>query len=279
MTFDELFSLTPAPGTLGCWIAPGAPQTDEPRLFGGMLIGQAIVAASAGTKACHSLHALFISVGKKAAPFDISIEPTRDGRSFATRRVEIRQRDLLLLAGHTSHHDGDEGPDHQFAMPDLPHPESLEDQRTIRARHAAARGETAPRYLAEDMLDARPVELPPRPPGEPGPARAIWFRPRRPIQGGPAIHRAAIGFASDLGLVRAGLVAHRRSGGGGVQAASLDHSLWFHREASANDWMLHVQRSPNTAHGRGLSSAEIYSRDGTLVASAAQEFLARHLRG
>ena len=282
MTFDELFALSPAAGheaDAARWMAPGAPPTDEPRLFGGVLIAQAIVAASHGTKACHALHAFFVGVGETPTPFEVAVERTRDGRSFATRRVEIRQDGRLLLAGHTSHSDGDDGPDHQFAMPDLPPPETLEDQRATRTRNAEARGGKTRRYLAEEMLDFRPIELPPGAPGSSGPVRAIWFRPRTPIEGGPAMHRAAIGFASDLALVHAGLLAHRRAGGGQLQAASLDHSLWFHREASANDWMLHVQRSPSAARGRGLARAEIYSRDGTLVASVAQEFLARYVRG
>ncbi len=281
MTFDELFALTPesaAASGAARWTAPGTPPTEEARLFGGLLIGQAIVAASAATKACHSLHALFIGVGGKSAPFDIEVQRTRDGNSFATRRVEIRQGDRLLLAGYTSHHDGDDGPDYQSAMPDLPPPEALQDQRITRARHAEARGQAARRYLAEEMLEARPVELPPVPKGGGAPARAIWFRPRAAIAGGAAIHRAAIGFASDFGLVHAGLLAHGRAGGGPVQAASLDHSLWFHRAATADEWMLHVQHAPSVAHGRGLSRAEIYRRDGTLVASVAQEFLARHQR-
>ncbi len=276
MTFDELFALAPASG--GGLAAPAVPRTGEPRLFGGVLIAQAILAACRQTRRCHALHTFFISVGEMEVGFDISVERTRDGGSFATRRVEIRQGERLLLAGYSSHHDGDDGPAHQSAMPDLPPPEGLEDQSIVRAREADARGKTSRRYLAETMLDVRPVELPPVPPGGEQPARAIWFRPRSPVTGGSAMHQAVIGFASDMGLVHVGLLNHFRAGGGPLQAASLDHSIWFHREASADDWMLHVQRSPNAAHGRGLSRAQVFTRDGTLVASVAQEFLARTQR-
>jgi acyl-CoA thioesterase-2 len=276
VTFDELFELKPAGA--GQWIAPGAPQTDERRLFGGLLIGQAIVSASKETRRCHALHAFFIGVGGMQEPFEIDVEPTRDGGSFATRRVEIRHRQKLLLAAYSSHHDGDSGPDNQVAMPRMPAPEDLEDQRITRGRRAEGRSEPARRYLAEDLLDARPVELPPLPPGSDQPGRAIWFRPRQPIRGGVEMHQAAIGFASDLGLVHVGLLAHFRASRFPVQSASLDHSIWFHREASANDWMLHVQSARVAAVGRGLSQSAIYTRDGRLVASASQEFLARRQR-
>ena len=163
-------------------------------------------------------------------------------------------------------------------MPDMPPPEGLEDQRVTRARNAEARGKRFRRFLPGEMLDARPVELPPVEPGSEQAARAIWFRPRAPLGGGLAMHRAVIGFASDMGLVHVGLLQHARAGGAPLQAASLDHSVWFHRDADANDWMLHVQRAPAMAHGRGLSRAQVFSRDGRLVASVAQEFLARTMR-
>ena len=277
MDFDELFAL--APCGAGRWTAPAAPLTGEKRLFGGTLIGQAIVAASAGTRRCHSLHALFIGVGAMQHPFDVAVETTRNGGSFATRRVEIAQQDKLLLAAYTSHHDGDDGPAHQLAMPELPPPEWLDDQRLIRAKAAAARGTVTRHYLTDEMLDARPVELPPAASGPATPTRAIWFKARAPITGGPDIHRAAIGFASDMGLIHAGLLEHFRGGGFPVQAASLDHSIWFHRDADANGWLLQVQSAQVAALGRGLSRADIYTRDGTLVASATQEFLARRQRG
>ena len=275
MTFDELFTLT---GSGGGLTGPAVPRTHEPRLYGGVLIGQAIVAASAGTRRCHALHGFFIGVGLMQMPFDIAVERTRDGGSFSTRRVEIRQSDKLLWAGYSSHHDGDEGPSHAMAMPDVPPPEALEEQTVTRDRAAVARGKPPRRFLPEVMLDARPVELPPAPPGAAAPARAIWVRPRTPVEGDAALHQAVMGFASDMGLVHVGLLAHRRAAGGPLQAASLDHSMWFHREASANEWMLHVHRSPSAAHGRGYSQAGVFSRDGVLVASVTQEFLARNER-
>ena len=274
MSFDELFALAPAGADR--WTAPQPPQTDEPRLFGGLLLGHAIVAASMGTTRCHALHALFIGAGSKAAAMELAVTRTRDGRSYATRQVELRQEERLLLTGLTSHHEGDEGPEHQIQMPDLPGPETLEDQRVLRARHAEARGRTARNYLGEVMMDARPIEMPlDQAQGVEG-RRAVWFKPRQPIRGGTAVHQAAIAFASDMGLVHVGMQAHNTLGDRGpLQATSLDHSLWFHSDGLANDWMLHVQRAPIATQGRGLAHASIFTRDGRLVASAAQEFMAR----
>ncbi len=285
MTFDELFAFEPAPDDAAApsgqsaWIAPGAPATDEPRLFGGVLIGQAIAAASLGTRRCHALHGLFISVGFKEQPFQIAVDRTRDGGSFSSRRVEIRQHDRLLFAGYSSHHDGDQGPEHQAAMPDLPEPDQLEERRMTRTGGPGAATGAGPRYLPYVMLDARPVPtsaIRPRQDGEP--IQAVWFRPRDPIRGGPEIHQAAIGFASDMGLVHVGLQPHTGKGRE-LQAASLDHAIWFHRQASANDWLLHVQSSPTAGHGRGFSQATVFTQGGVLVASVAQEFLARRKRG
>ena len=274
MTFDELFALSLAGAD--AWTAPIPPQTEEPRLFGGLLLGHAMAAMSKGVGPCHSLHALFVGAGSKSTPLDLAVTRTRDGRRYATRHLDLRQDGRLLLVAFSSHHGGDEGPDHQIAMPVVPEPEALEDQQLVRVRHAEALGKPARRYLAEAMLDARPVDLPlGREQGIEG-RRAIWFRPRRPIAGGAAVHQAVIAFASDMGLVHVGLQSHNVVGDRSpLQATSLDHALWFHREASADDWMLHVQRSPIIANGRGLSHAAIFTREGRLVASAAQEFLAR----
>ena len=270
MDFNDL--LTPTRTTDTTWTAPGVPPTDEPRLFGGLLIAQAILAASAGAPACHALHAFFIGVGAKEQPFDIAVARTRDGRSFATRHVEISQAGRLLLAGHTSHHDGDPGPAHQADMPDLPPPERLEEQQVLRARRAVAAGRPPRTYLLDVMLDVRPVELPQT---ASHPERALWFRPRTAFRGDAAMHRAVIGFASDVGLVQVGLLQHGRNENPAIQAASLDHSMWFHGDLDASDWLLHVQHSPVARGGRGLSLGSVFSRDGRLVASVAQEILAR----
>ena len=193
--------------------------------------------------------------------------------------MRISQEGRLLLLAMTSHHrGGDDGPEHQIAMPDVPPPEALEDQQRVRDARAQAKGRPFRRYLSEEMLDARPVEMPlGRDAGIEG-RRALWFRPRRPIAGGEAVHQAAVAFASDMGLVQVGLQAHNTVGDRSpLQVTSLDHAIWFHREVSCDDWLLQVQRSPVAAYGRGLAHGAIFTRDGRLVASTTQEFLARRL--
>ena len=277
ITFDALFAL--GDEVDGVRPIPGAPDTDEKRLFGGLLLGQAVVAASADGRRCHSLHALFLRGGRKDERFAVAVERLRDGASFAARRVRIAQRGESLLEAFSSHHGGDSGPDYQLAMPSVAPPEELEDQRARRRRDAAEAGRAAPDYLAERLLDARPVEQgldPAR--GREG-RRAVWVRPRTPISGGRAVHQAAVAFASDLGLVPVGLQAHLAVGDGSwLDVTSLDHAIWFHRETTANEWLLQVQRGPVLTGGRGLARSSIFSRDGRLVASAAQEFLARTAR-
>ena len=266
MDFPHLLGLTRTGDT--AWIAPGLPRSDEPRPFGGALVAQAILAASDGAPACHALHAFFIRAGEKEQPFDISVTRTRDGRSFATRQFEVTQAGRLLLAGHSSHHDGDCGPAHQAEMPDVPPPEALENQAAARAKS----GRPPRTYLLDMMLDVRAVE---QPQAAGHPRRALWFRPRVAFQGSASLHRAVIGFASDVGLVRVGLLPHGSTQDAAIQAASLDHSIWFHGEAAADDWLLPVQHSPVAQQGRGLSLGAIFSRQGRLVASVAQEFLCR----
>ena len=273
MTFDDLFTLTRT-GT-DRWTAPGAPFTDERCVFGGLVIGQAIVAASVQTRRCHAIHAFFIGMGAKGEPFEIAVERKRDGGSFSTRHVEICQGERLLLTAYSSHHDGNDGPQHQAGMPDVPGPDGLENWFEANARQAQSSGKPPRQYLANLMLEVRAVPPLLRGSNAGDMAGAFWMRSLKPILGGPSIHQAAIAFASDLGPVRAGLQQHSKEEIAGLQTASLDHSLWFHREAAFEDWMLYVLRSPVATNGRGLSLGSIFTRDGSLVASVAQEFLAR----
>ncbi len=272
MTFDDLFTLT-ATGS-DQWTAPGAPATDERVVFGGLVVGQAVMAVSQETRRCHALHAFFIGGGDKQRTFEIKVERTRDGGTFATRQFQIRQGERLLLAGYSSHHDGNEGPEHQIAMPDAPGPETL-TSNDVMLRMLDAQGGPRRHYLADEVLEIRQRDRSDLPSAT-GAAHVMWFRSRTPIQGGDAVHQAAIAFASDVGLVRAGLLPHARTQSAALQVASLDHSIWFHREAQVDgDWMLYVMQSPILRHGRGLSYGAIFTRTGELVASVAQEFLAR----
>ena len=272
MTFDEVFALTT--DDKGGWTAPGAPPTDERMVFGGLVIGQAVVATSLQARRLHALHAFFIGMGAKQQKFEIAVERTRDGGTFDTRRFGVTQGERLLMAGYSSHHEGNEGPAHQVRMPAAPPPESAEDFAMIRRRVCIQNGRPVQEFLFEWLLDMRRVELPEEERTS-GVVHAVWFRARDPIRGGNEIHQAAIGFASDVGLVYTGLQHHPRSEGK-LQTASLDHSIWFHRDSRADEWLLHVMHSPVTGSGRGLSHGAIFNGKGQLVASVAQEFLARN---
>ena len=275
MTLSDLLTLTPvAPGV---WTAPGAPPTNERVVFGGLVVAQAVLAASVDTRPLHSLHAFFIGGGEKERPFEIHVERSRDGGSFSTRHVEIHQGERLLLAAYTSHHEGDQGPEHQVTMPKVTAPEKLEDFSLARRRRDEQAGRVPRHYIADQLLDVRHVEesnfLP-----HSDATMAVWFRCRDQVVGDHAMHQAAIAFASDVPLVHVGLKHHWQPGGPPMQTASLDHSLWFHRDAQADEWLLYTLDSPIVRNGRGLSRGMIFNRDGQLVASVAQEFLARSNR-
>lgn len=261
--------------------AGAASGTDEKRTFGGVLLGQAVVAAArtAGGLQCHTFLALFVAGGMATDPAVCAVTRLRDGRSFISRAVNVRQGDQLLLSGLASFHGGDTGPEHQIVMPDARPPEGLEDQRSIRRRRAAARGVAARRYASEELLDSRPVDLHPDLSNGIEGRRYVWFRSRTGLPDDPVLHQGAIAFASDAGLVHVGTLPHAVLGAGTrLDFASLDHTIRFHRAARADQWLLHVQRAPVAAAGRGLASGTIFTIDGTLVATVTQEFLLRDAR-
>jgi acyl-CoA thioesterase-2 len=257
----------------------GSPLGEERRIFGGQLIGQSLIAAARSVDKghCNSLHSNFVSAGDLEHPLQIDVGRVRDGRSFATRKVAVLQEERLIFSASLSFHEGDPGPEHQLGMPDLPPPEEVEDQRERRRRNAEERGTTMRVFSAEQVIDARPVELPvSRDSGGIEGRRCLWFRSRDTLPDDPAVHQAAIAYASDMGLVHVGIRPHLELGEGErLDTASLDHAIWFHRPARADEWLLHVERSPVAANGRGLSFGSIFRRDGQLVASVAQEILVR----
>jgi len=264
----------------GRCIGPAA-GTDEKRTFGGVLLGQGLAASarSADGLPCHSFHALFVAGGVVAEPAQISVSCLRDGRSFKSRSIAIAQGDRLILSALASFHNGDAGPEHQVAMPDVGLPHTLEDQRELRWRNAAARGRPVRRYASEEMLDARSVDLPINTTHGMEGQRYVWFRSRWPLSDDPVLHQAVIAFASDAGMVHVGTLPHNSLGTGTrLDFASLDHTIRFHCAARADGWLLHVQHSPVAVAGRGLARGTIFDAAGTLVATVTQEFLLRYAR-
>ena len=253
----------------------------EGRVFGGQVIAQALQAAQRSTgsdKVAHSLHAYFMRPGSEDHPIIYRVVRDFEGRSFATRRVIALQRGAPILNLAASFQLPEEGLAHQAAMPDVPPPEALRPDREVRAEMAAEVPERFRRHLARP----RPIELRSvhqrsfvnPPPAEP--AQAIWFRAAAPIGGDPALHRAVLAYASDMGLLGTAMMPHGVSWmHPGMQTASLDHALWLHEAFRADDWLLYHTDSPWAGHARGFNRGSIFTRDGRLVASVAQEGLIR----
>jgi len=253
----------------------------EGRVFGGQVIAQALQAAQRSTgddKVAHSLHAYFMRPGSEDHPIVYRVNRDFDGRSFATRRVVALQRGKPILNLAASFQAPEDGLTHQDAMPDVPSPDDLRPDREARA----ALVEEVPNRFRRQVLRQRPIEtrsVRPRglvtsPPAEP--RQAIWFRAAAPLPDDPALHRAVLAYASDMGLLGTAMMPH---GIGwmnpALQSASLDHALWLHEAFRADDWLLYATDSPWTGHARGFNRGRIFSRDGRLVASTAQEGLLR----
>ena len=251
------------------------------RTFGGLFAAHALAAAASTVDrlVCHSMHLLFLRPGDAEVATRILVDRLRDGGRFASRQVRIEQKGAELVRGFLSFHLGDTGPAHAICPPQAPLPEDLIDQRTIRRESANDLGRAAKDSIVETVLDLRPVEMrADRSNGIEG-RRMLWFRARTPPGPNAQASYALMAFASDVGLVHTGLMVHNELGRGSpLNATSLDHAIWFHREVKADDWMLFVQSSPVMAGGRGLTGGAIFDRGGVLIASVAQEILARDRR-
>lgn len=251
------------------------------RLFGGQVIAQALVAASrtvTDDRPPHSLHAYFMREGDIDVPVVYQVERDRDGKSFSTRRVIAIQHGRPIFNMAASFQVEEKGLEHQFDMPDVPDPETLMSDMDWRHQFA---DEVPPVHL-ERFLQERPIEfrrVDPAVPGRAGPRsphQNIWFKAMAPLPDDPALHRCMLAYASDMTLLSTSQLPHDiawwdRS----MQIASLDHALWFHAPFRVDDWLLYVQDSPRTSGARGFSRGMIYSREGILVASVAQEGLIR----
>jgi acyl-CoA thioesterase II len=252
------------------------------RVFGGQVLAQALVAARRTVadplRHAHSLHAYFILAGDLSVPIVYLVEVLRDGGSFATRRVTAIQHGRAIFNLSASFHVGAAGVEHQLPAPDAPAPETLTPELE-RIRALADRiPETARAVLTQDRpLDFRPVNLPnPLHPEPVPPYRHAWFRAVAPLPDDPLLHQAALAYASDYGLLATVLQPHAVGvRDPRVQVASLDHALWFHRPFRVDEWLLYEVDAPIATGGRGFARGRIYTREGVLVASSAQEGLTR----
>jgi acyl-CoA thioesterase-2 len=249
-------------------------------VFGGQVLGQALLAADATVEGrrAHSLHAYFLLAGDPQAPIVYEVERIRDGRSFATRRVVAVQHGRAIFNMAVSFQVDEEGLDHHAAMPDVPGPEGLpsgsELYRQIADQLPESHREALTAELPIEMRPVLPRDLlnPERRP----PQRQVWLRTVGALPDDPALHQAMLAYASDFTLLATALYPHGLSFfNPEVQALSLDHAMWFHRPFRMDDWLLYAMDSPSASAGRGLGRGSIFTREGRLVASVAQEGVIR----
>jgi acyl-CoA thioesterase II len=257
-----------------------SPQVGWQRVFGGQVIGQALVAAcrTVAGRPPHSMHAYFLLPGDPKVPILYEVDRIRDGRSFTTRRVVAIQHGQAIFSMSVSFHVDEPSLTHQAPMPEVPPPEQLPNENQAKEWVLANMPEPIRRYYElERPIEMRPVEYTRYLGQKFENARFhVWIRTTGQLPDDPAIHQCVLAYASDWTLLDTALVPHGRSlFEREFMAASLDHALWFHRKFRADDWLLYAQDSPNLAGARGFSRGLIFARDGTLVASVAQEGLVR----
>ena len=260
-----------------------SPQVGWQRVFGGLVVAQALVAAQRTVfgRAPHSLHGYFLLPGDPLAPIVYEVDRLRDGKSFTTRRCNAIQHGYAIFSLSASFQIEEAGPEHAVVMPDAPPPETLPSEAELIETFGGLMPEPIRRWFAS----ARPIETRPADPthfvrrGPGAPVQNVWLRAAAPLPDDPAIHRAVLAYLSDMTLLDTALIAHGHYVfDKSLQVASIDHSLWFHRPFRADEWLLFVQESPNASGARGLTRGLLFSRDGRLVASAAQEGLMRPSR-
>jgi acyl-CoA thioesterase-2 len=251
------------------------------RLFGGHVLAQALSSASRTVQQgwlVHSLHAYFLRPGAVDAQILYEVDRIRDGASFATRRVVARQRGEAIFNLSGSFHKEEQGFEHQLPMPEVPGPDELRSELDLRREVADKVPEAfRERWLRERPIETRPVEATNLlEPEVREPVRHLWIRTCHSVPDDPALHRWLLAYASDFALLGTTLLPHRVPFmGRGMQVASLDHAMWFHRDVKVDDWLLYAMDSPSASNAVGFNRGTIFNRDGFLVASVAQEALIR----
>ncbi|HTV33272.1 MAG TPA: acyl-CoA thioesterase II [Methylocella sp.] len=260
-----------------------SPQVGWQRVFGGLVVAQALVAAARTVegRSPHSLHGYFLLAGDPAVPIIYEVDRIRDGKSFTTRRCNAIQHGRAIFSLSASFQIEEQGLEHAFRMPSVAQPENLPSESELLTRYGDTVPEAIRRWFSEPRpIEIRPVELARYVRHEAGALEQyVWLRATGPLPDDPAIHRAVLAYLSDMTLLDAALGAHGHSVfDTGLQVASLDHALWFHRPFRADEWLLYAQDSPSSSGARGLSRGLLFSKAGSLVASVSQEGLMRAVR-
>src|SRR5476651_662978 len=260
-----------------------SPQVGWQRVFGGQVIGQALVAAvrTVESRPIYSMHAYFLLPGDPKVPIIYDVDRMRDGKSFTTRRVTARQHGHPIFSMLASFHTDEPGLDHQAKMPDVPGPDTLPSEAEVREKILPTMPDPVRRYHERERpIELRPVEFERYRGKKFSDGKFhVWIKATGRLPDDPAIHRCVLAYTSDMGLLDTALVPHGRTlFEKEFMAASLDHALWLHRPFRADEWLLFAQDSPNLHGSRGFARGLIFTRDGTLVASVAQEGLVRQRR-
>jgi acyl-CoA thioesterase-2 len=261
-----------------------SPQQGWQRVFGGQVLGQALVAAVRTvepSRIAHSLHAYFLLGGDPKVPIIYQVERVRDGRSFTTRRVTGIQHGRPMFAMSVSFHDAEPGLEYHSEMPKVPMPEDLPSESQLREKLLPHVPDNIRTYWERERpIEMRPIDLSryvsreKRPPEQ-----YIWMRASGALPDQLPLHQCVLAYASDFSLLDTALIAHGKlMFDKDIQLASLDHALWFHRPFRADEWLLYAQDSPSSHGARGFCRGSIFTRDGTLVASVCQEGLMREMR-
>ncbi len=256
-----------------------SPKDRLQRVFGGQVLGQALSAAGRTVEGrrCHSFHAYFLRAGDPKAPILYEVDRSRDGASFSSRRVVAIQHGRQIFNLAASFQIDEKGYDHQFDMPAAPPPDELVDERELRLREI----DKVPAEARAWILRPQPIEIRPVNPlpmfgrGKRAPFDDVWIRASGPLPDDAAVHQAVLAYASDMTLLDTALLPHGVDWHSGIQMASLDHAMWFHRPFRMDDWLLYAQDSPSSSGARGFNRGSIFARDGKLVASVTQEGLMR----
>jgi acyl-CoA thioesterase-2 len=261
-----------------------SPHDGRPRIFGGLVAAQSLIAAcrTVEGRLAHSLHGYFLREGDTSIPVIYYVDRIRDGRSFATRRVVAKQYGKAIFNMSVSFQAPEEGLEHQRPMPDAPPPESVPSNlERLRAYQERSSNPAIDFLLRLDRpIERREVDhVDLLDPVAYSGTQRMWFRADGELEDDPVLHQAVLTYASDYGLLESSFNTHGHSFlTDQLIIASLDHAVWFHKSFRADRWMLYVTESPRTSGGRGLNFGHIYSEDGVLVASVAQEGLMRTRR-
>lgn len=262
------------------------------RVFGGQILAQALSAARhtvSPERAAHSLHAYFLRPGSVDRPVVYTVDPIRDGGSFTTRRVVAVQNGQAILNLAASFQTHESGFEHADPMPSAPPPDALADERELGQRYLAGLPEAVlariPQGIRDRTRSPHPIEIRPVAPVDPlkpgtrPPRRQVWIRAAAPLPDRPEIHRMLLAYASDFHLLTTSLQPHGVTWmDPGVQVASLDHSMWFHRAFRIDHWLLYDLESPSASGARGIVRGRFFDPSGRLVASVVQEGLIRDRR-